>query len=257
MQPEDEISSAQHPCADASTLGGGADSSNRPWETDALPVDPGGAPAAVGLLAVAGAALLTLADMALMAPSGAAHAWPPPDQFAELSRWRLLTGYALGVLLVPAYIPGYWLVFRGLRNAGGWLSWPVLVLGSYTAAVTGALHAMPPLIGLLARHGAADAATGGRLLAQARSFADPLHGVVNGLFVLTSLWFAAAVLSGRTLFPRALAAANPLLVASLLLLPSLAAPRFAPAALLAAASYNLAHLVFFALATASFPRRGL
>ncbi len=192
--------------------------------------------------------------MALLYSPEGGYGFASYEPLAAVPRWRLLTGHYLGVLLLPAYIPGYWLVHRRLRDAGRWLSWPVFLLGSYTAAIAVACHGLLAVLALIVQHGAADPAAAQRLLEQARPFADPLHAVVNALFVLTSLWFAAAVLSGRSRLPRWLAAASPLLAGLVFALPHLLAPGFGPALVAAPASFNLGHLVFFALVTA-IPRR--
>ncbi len=255
MQPEEDTWRSDHPAdGDALSLGGGADSSNRPWETDSPPIGAGDAPLALGLLAICAAALLALADIALLYSPDGGYGFASYQPLADVPRWRLLLGHYLGVLLLPAYIPGYWLVFHGLRDAGVWRSWPVFLLGSYTAAIGGAVHGLIALLALIVQYGGTDPAASQRLLGQARSFADPLHGLVNGLFVLASLWFAVAVLSGRTRFPRWLAAANPLVLALVFVTPYLVAPGFKPALLAAPASFNLAHLVFFCLVTAALRR---
>ena len=248
---EDTWRSDRQPDCGASSLGGAADSSNRVWETDSLQVGAGDAPLALGLLAICAAALLSLADMALLYSPEGGYGFASYQPLADVPRWRLLLGHYLGVLLLPVYIPGYWLVFRGLRDAGVWRSWPVLLLGSYTAAIGGAFHGLIALLALIVQHGDTDLAASQGLLEQAGAFADPLHGLVNGLFVLSSIWFAVAVISGRTRFPRWLAAANPLILGLAIVAPYFLAPGFKPALLAAPASFNLAHLVFFCLVTAA------
>lgn len=233
-------------------LGAGADSSNRPWETDSLRIGEPAVPVALGYLACTAAALLAIADVALLYSPRAAYTFGNYEPLADIPRWRLLLGHYLGILVLPAYIAGYWLVFCGLRGAGPWRSWPVLLLGAYGTAVAGAFHGLLALVALMVHQGAAgDPTSGGALVEQARAFTDPLHGLVIALFVLGSLWFAIAVASGASAYPRWLAAANPLALAALLVLPYYLAPGFAPARLLLPASFNLAHLVFFALVTAA------
>ncbi|MFQ5351270.1 MAG: DUF6796 family protein, partial [Thermoanaerobaculia bacterium] len=222
--------------------------------TDSLQIGVGAAPLGLGLLAICAATLLSLADMLLLYSPDGGYGFSSYQPLAEVPRWRLLLGHYLGILLLPAYIPGYWLVLHGLRDAGPWRSWPVFLLGSYTAAIGGAFHGLLALLALIVQHGDADPAASGQLLGLARAFADPLHGLVNGLFVLASLWFAVAVLSGRSRFPRWLAAANPLLLGLLFVAPYFLAPTFLPALLAAPASFNLAHLVFFCLVTAALRR---
>ena len=255
MQAEEDIwRSERQPDCGATSLVGAADSSNRPWETDSLRIGAEEAPTALGVLVICVAALLSLADMALLYSPAGGYGFASYEPLAEVPRWRLLVGHYLGLLLLPAYIPGYWLVFRGLREAGPWRSWPVFLLGSYLAAIGGACHGLLALVAIIVQHGETDPAASERLLGLARGFIDPLHAVVNALFVLVSLWFAAGVLSGVTRYPRWLALANPLLLAILFVVPYYLAPGFTPALLAAPASFNLAHLVFFCLIVAALRR---
>ncbi len=256
MQPE-KGGWAEEDGGDEPLLRAGADSSNRPWETDSLRIGEPAAPVALGYLACAAAVVLAIADVALLYSPRAAYAFGNYELLADVPRWRLLVGHYLGILVLPAYIAGYWLVFCGLRGAGPWRSWPVLVLGAYGAAVAGAFHGMLALVALIVQQGAGgETALAGRLVEQARAFADPLHGLVIGLLALGSLWFAAAVAAGPSAYPRWLAAANPLALAALFVLPYYLAPGFAPARLVLPAAFHLAHLVFFALVTAVLGRGG-
>ena len=255
MQPEEHTRRNGHATeAGSASLGGAADSSNRPWETDSLRIAGAGTALRMGLLAICAATMLSLADMALPHSPAGAYGLGDYRALAEVPRWRLLLGHYLGILLLPAYIPGYWLVFRGLRRAGAWWSWPVFLLGSYTVAIAGARHGLVALLALMARLGAAEPAASRDLLDQARAFADPLRGAVIALLVLVSLGFAVAVLGGRTRFPRWLAAANPLVLALLFVAPHQLAPGFTPARLAALAGFDLTHLVFFVLVTAALRR---
>ena len=257
MRAEEDIGRSEPASEDcgASSLVGAADSSNRPWETDSLRVGAEPALPTLGVLAICAAALLSLADMALLYSPAGGYGFSSYEPLAEVPRWRLLLGHYLGVLLLPAYIAGYWLVFQGLRGTGRWLSWPVFLLGSYGAAIGGAFHGLLALVAVIVQHGESDPAASERLLGLARAFVDPLHGAVNALFVLASACFAAAVLSGRSRYPRWLALANPLALGLLFVVPYLVAPGFPPALLAAPASFNLAHLVFFCLVAAARRRR--
>ena len=251
MQTEDEIwRSDRQPDCGASSLGGGADSSNRPWETDSLRTGAGDPPLTLGLLAICAAAVLSLADMALAyAPEGG-YGFGLYQPFEALPQWRLMLGHCTGMLLLPAYIPGYWQVCRNLREAGAWLSRAVFVIGSLTAVIAATCHGGVALRALMVQTGFGGPASE-RVLGLARGISDPLSGWINIPFALASFGFTLAVLSGRTRFPRWLAYANPMVVGLVFVAPSLAAPTFLPALLAAPASFNLAHLVFFCLVTAS------
>lgn len=218
------------------SLGGGADSSNRPWETDAIRISADRESRLPGLLAIGAAAILALAWLTL--PQS-----PPLDggsasylRLAEASRWSLLLSHCLGVLLLPLYGAGYWLAARGLRGAGAWRSRPVFLLGSCMAAIAGAHHGLLAVLTRVAWHGGANPERAARLLAQAGAYSEPLQGLALGLGALASAWFAIGVVSGSTRFPRWLALANPLVLGA-----ALAAVLATPA------SFHLAHLLFFCL----------
>ncbi len=227
----------------------GADSSNRPWETDSLRISKPGLPA-LGVMAVAAAVLLSIADMALLYSPTGGYTAGDYGFLAAVPRWRLLLGHYLGILVLPFYLAGYWLVYRGLEQAGGWLSWPVLLLAAYATAVGSGLHAPFAVLGLIVQQGAAgEAATAQQLIGQARAFVEPLQALVVALSLAASLWFAVAVASGRSEFPRWLAAANPFVLFLLFATPYFLAPAFKPALLALPAAFSLAHVVFFALVT--------
>jgi hypothetical protein len=242
------------PETDASSLRGGADSSNRPWETDSVAVGASDPPPALGALAICAAALLAVADVALLySPDGGALS-AGHQGLADVASWRLLLGHYLGILLLPAYIPGYWLVKHGLRGAGAWSSWAVFLLGSYAAAIAIARHALVAPLALIARLGGSEPPGSSPLLALARGYAEPVQGLVAGLLLLASIWFAVAVLSGRSRFPRWLAAANPMALALLLVATHLLTSGFRPSPFAAQAAFDLAHLVFFCLIAVALRR---
>lgn len=232
------------------SLGGGADSSNRPWETHSLQIRSGGSPLTYGLLAICAAAILSLADVALAHAAEGGYGFGLYQPLEALPRWRLMFGHGAGLLLLPVYIAGYWSVFQILRDAGVRRSWPVFALGSLTAIITAACHGEIALRDLLAGAGFGATASD-RLLGLARDISDPLSGWINLPLALASLGFAFAVLSAHPRLPRWLAWANPMVLALAFVSPSLAAPDFAPALITAAASYNLGHLAFFCLVTSA------
>ena len=241
LRPEAAASDDRCPQTDA-----GADSSNRPWETDSLRIGAGRDDLAWGWLAIAAAALLSLADVALLYSPRGDYGSAELELLAGLPRWRLLLGHYLGLLAMPLYIPGYWLLYRGLRAAGGWWSLPVFLLGAYAAAIGCGLHAAIALSAALAGGEAA-----GATIAALSPFVRPLQGIVLGLVALASIWMALAIGSGRGRFPRWLAAATPFALALLFTVPYLVAPGFQPARLMLPAALNLGHLVFFALVVAT------
>lgn len=255
MRPQDHSWEPDGPSpGTAVSFGGGADSSNRPWETDSLRLAGPALARLLGPLSVAAAAVLALADLALLYSPDGGYGFGSYEPLAGVPRWRLLAGHYTGVLLLPAYIGGYWLASWALRAAGARWSWPVFILGAWGTAVAVGYQAMLSLLALVVQLGAGEPALSAALLERAGAFTEPLHATVNVLFVAASAWFAAAVLSGRGGLPRWLAAAVPMLAALAFELPYLLAPRLTPALVLAPASFHLGHLVFFALVTVALRR---
>lgn len=197
-------------------LAAGADSSNRPWETDALRIEADRPPLALGWLAVGAAAALLLAALA---PAAGA---PQP------SGWRLW----LGILLLPAYAAGYRLTGWGLREAGAWRALPVFPLGLYVAVLAAVLHV---LLGSKAAAG---------------TLSPPLLALIVLLLAALSLSLALAIATGQTRYPPWLALANPFLLTALCTLPFWKA---GPIATLPP-GFHLAHLLFFLAVTLTLGR---
>ena len=86
---------------------------------------------AAGILSVTAAFILIISDL-FLTYSPNAGAIDMLDMYVlEFSIWRLYIGALLGVFFVPFYLLGYWLIFRALRPAGFWYSFPVLIITGY------------------------------------------------------------------------------------------------------------------------------
>lgn len=234
MQPEPDHRPEGPSGGHGPSLDAGADSSNRPWETDSMRIGQGDLPLVWGWVAAAAAALAAIGDLLALASPAA------PGALA-MTRWPPLVGHYLGLLATPLFIPGYWLVYRGLRPAGAWSSLPVFLLGAYLAALAGGLRVAAALPAALV-------GGPGEALAGLRLWVGPLAGLALALLVLVSLWFAVATAGGRSHLPRWLAPAGPLLPALAVLAIVPAMPQLLPLAA------DLGHLVFFAAVTAALAR---
>lgn len=167
--------------------------------------------------------------------------------FVRVSMQRLAIGHFLGVLAAPLYLFGYLHIFLALRPAPMWLRGSVLVLGIYGFVIGDVWLGSRIDLALLVHAGAsADTSSAlGRLLEQASAYNEPLIQVVRVVIAMASALFVGAVLSGRSLYPRWMAACSPAAWLALVFLSYLLLPAFGAYTLPTA--MNIAHLIFFAL----------
>jgi hypothetical protein len=164
----------------------------------------------------------------------------------------LVVGYYLGVLAIPLYAVGYWYVGRGLPPRYGRA---VVVLGTCGAVVGATIHGVTGAA-LHASNLGNDAVQTDDSIATLLPFAAylvPLWALVAAALLAGSILFAIPVLRGESVYRRWMALASPgVLVA---VIGACASVSIWSRALLAPASPNLAHLLFFALASTSAARR--
>ena len=191
---------------------------------------------AAGLVAILAAVLASTGDILLL-HSGMLRA----QGDATVDAQSLIAGHYLGVLCIPFYAVGYWLVSRGLRPSEG-LARLVFLGGCYLGAVGAAIHGVTAVIIETGPVGVAASPVTVRHVV----YLLPLWLVLFAVSIAASLAYALAVLGGRTAFPRWAAAFNPVLIVLAMIVASLPFPALA--AYTVPASANLAHIPFFALA---------
>lgn len=158
-------------------------------------------------------------------------------------------GGLLGVFAIPLMLAGFWQVYAGLRPAGVWYGLPPTALWFYVTAVGTFVHGS--FISL---------AAGVRALNEVHEDDRPVlwaalshlqrvfqiaYATMFAGSIAAALWYALAAGSGRTLFPRWMAAVNPVT----LTLAWLAIKRVLPRRVqevTQGAGFNLANLLFFA-----------
>jgi hypothetical protein len=195
-----------------------------------------------GIVATVAAALASAGDLLLLAVATA------PGVDGSRAEPALVCGYYLGVLAIPLYALGYWDVGRRLPPRYGRavvaLGTCGAILGATIHGVTGAaLHARS-VAGIAAPRPDDSAYLS---LMPFAAYLLPLWAVVAVALLAGSLLFAVPVLRGESVYPRWMALASPAV-----LIAAIAACASASAwsrTLIAPASPNLAHTIFFALAT--------
>lgn len=174
-------------------------------------------------------------------------------QFFGSSPERLAAGALIAVLTTPLYLAGVWHIYLALKPAGSWSSvGPLLLLTSgYAIApfVHGSFYYIAELVKLLpllepaARANVLEAATRGTTV---------LFGTYAVLAIVTIagfVWMIVTVARGRTLYPRWIAVANPILLMAIGSLLDRVLPY--PLSLwLEGAGLNLGMLFFFILSLA-------
>ena len=201
-------------------------------------------PPLLGILGVAGLALLVTSDLLLV--------WTPQrdlDVFRaaqDKSDARIHTGVVLGVFSIPLVLAGVVFLWGGLAPAGFWLAAPPLLLAGFAYVVGAAFHAVIGPFMLAIREAHATSAESSPLLRPMKRIFDVLRTALWVSIFASSLWLLVALLSGRTLYPPWVAAVSPFP----LVLGSRIGARFAPPAVAGAmtpAGGNVAMLVFLVL----------
>lgn len=225
---------------------------------------------ASGLTAILGTALYTASDVLLVGVDANLANYPNLQPHAQIlgtmakmvavPQWRLSWGALLGIFAAPLTVAGFWQMHRGLARAGLKWSLPPLLLFCWAQIVSPFLHGshiylgeyvqalnrlrpecQPVLLAMLER--------------QHRLLGVTLLGMVSCV-VIASAWYSVLVVSGRTAFPRWLAAFTPITV----FLAWSVLRKVLPAAVavaLSGAGINIGFLVFFSLNTWSLWRKDL
>lgn len=197
-----------------------------------------------GLVAVLAAILASVGDILLLY-----NGMLRVQGNAVVDAPTLIAGHYLGVLCIPFYAVGYWLVSRGLRPSEG-PARLVFLAGCYLGAVGAAIHGVTAVIIETGPIGV----EASPVTVPHAVYLFPLWLVLFAISIAASAAYALAVLGGRTAFPRWAAAFNPVLIVLAMIGASLPFPALA--AYTVPASANLAHIVFFGLAAVLLSRKG-
>lgn len=199
---------------------------------------------AAGLIAVLAAVLASVGDILLL-HNGMLRA----QGSAAVDAQALVAGHYLGVLCIPFYAVGYWLVSRGLRPSER-LARLVFLAGCYLGALGAAIHGVTAVIIETGPVGVENSP----VTVPHAVYLMPLWLVLFAVSIAASIAYAIAVLGGRTAFPRWAAAFNPVLIVLAMIAASLPFPALA--AYTVPASANLAHILFFGFAAILLSRKG-
>ena len=200
----------------------------------------------VGMLA----AILTGAGEFLLHFSDAGN-YADDGQYAFLlhvSAWRLTWGHFIAVLGAPLYLVGMWHIYLGLKPYNQKIAFILFLVGSYGFVVGAVWIGSRASIALLAQANAvAPTEALQTLIDNYVLHSESLLQVVRATTLLTSLGYIAMVLTGKTLYPRWMAAFSPIVLLILSFLLFAVVPALGKYTLPIA--LNVGYFLFFALST--------
>ncbi|CAM1369944.1 DUF6796 family protein [Tenacibaculum xiamenense] len=165
-----------------------------------------------GLLAIFGGVLTYISDHMLrgeFAP-GSAVGIIDVIRTGKLAYEPLYWGSLLGYATLPLYLLGLWPLYRALEPAGRVLATiPVILLG-YALALFPGYHYAAILYAL--GFESANNSSNSLLSEQLMQVLDGTHMIIMPTVILSSLWIAVLILSGKTLYARWMVIASPLLM---------------------------------------------
>lgn len=215
-----------------------------------------------GLLAIVGALVYSVGDILLLASKADLADYPNLQPHAKalsgsekmvvLSWPRLIWGGLLGVFATPLVLAGFWQVYQGLALAGPGAALPPAMLFAVSSVIGAFVHgsfiylgeyvqalnqvdekSQPVLLEMLAHH---------------RIIMIITYGFLLTCILVATIWYIMLVVSGQTLFPRWMAAINPVTALAAWMILKKALPRAVTDAT-EGAGFNIAYLVFFICTT--------
>ena len=218
-----------------------------------------------GIAGIAAAAAYTVGDTLLIGNTATAAEFPHLAQYGDnllvrrsavflaSSTERLAAGALVGVFATPLYLAGLWHIFQASKPGGTRWSLPpflLMVTGiSIAAFVHGSFFYVAEILKTI---GQVDAPAQAALIALATRTTRWLfiaYGVVAVPTLIGFAWLTTAMARGKTLYPRWVAFANPIVCMLAGVLVDRVVPQ--PLALwLSGAGLSIGMLAFFALSTA-------
>lgn len=157
---------------------------------------------------------------------------------------RITAGYFLGILAIPLYVIGYWIVYQILKRSDNNHANGILFTGAFGVTLGVTFHGAA---GMLTRQLVSANTSGADLwesVLPLLPLAVPLFIIVHIILVIGSIWFAVAIWDESSSIPRWMSLLSPGAVALIVFLISLVwgplGDWLQPSAL------NLGHIAFFA-----------
>ncbi len=228
-----------------------------------MPTDPLTLVHLSGLFAIVGTLSYAIGDVLMLAVKADITNYPNLQPHAKLLSgteklvalpwWRLAWGGLVGVLATPLLVAGLWHLYYGLAPAGAWLAWPPVLLFGVSFILAPFVHGSFIYLGEYVQAlNRVSAESQDVIIGMFRRFRQVLiisYGTLMVFALAAIIWFALAVAQGDTLFPRWLAATNPLILLLLYFLVRRVGPKLTER--VDGAGFSIAYLAFFILTTAT------
>ena len=215
-----------------------------------------------GITGMTAAFISSVGDVVLLASpvSGWELYVHPFGHISEISwcQCRIIVGGFLGVVFLPLMIVGLYHILYGLKPLGKCISWFTFIIAAHAVVVGTIFHAshMFMITGVETNFAIIGTSEAGisEMIALFTEYIDTMFYLLIVESLIASLLFVIAVLTGRTLFPRPMAIANPviLIVAVTFVFILLPAPI---GGYLGASGMNVGMFIFFFLSTLVLSRR--
>ena len=228
-----------------------------------MPTDPLTLVHLSGLFAIVGTLSYAIGDVLMLAVKADITNYPNLQPHAKLLSgteklvalpwWRLAWGGLVGVLATPLLVAGLWHLYYGLVPAGAWLAWPPVLLFGVSFILAPFVHGSFIYLGEYVQAlNRVSAESQDVIIGMFRRFRQVLiisYGTLMVFALAAIIWFVLAVAQGDTLFPRWLAATNPLILLLLYFLVRRVGPKLTER--VDGAGFSIAYLAFFILTTAT------
>ncbi|MFQ5446586.1 MAG: DUF6796 family protein [Saprospiraceae bacterium] len=198
-----------------------------------------------GLLGLAASVIVGVGEFLLHFSAAGYGGEPVYGYLQNVSPERVNWGHFLLVAALPLYFAGYWFIYQTLGRSRWALA--VLLTGILSFTTGGIwVTSRAMLIEIVQNGGAATT----NLLAFYEGHYEILVQVLRVLVLLLSFFWVMAVLKTKTIYPKWMAACNPIVLLALVFLSYLVWP--AAGKYLVPTAMNVAHFIFFGLALFHF-----
>lgn len=206
-----------------------------------------------GLLGLAGAIIVGVGELLLQfTPQGGITDMEEYAFFNNVSSTRLAWGHYIAVLGAPLYLFGYWHICKLLEPGGRYLGYTVFFLGAYSFMVGAVWIGQRAFLGETV-HAITQNDASLSLLQTFSGLNEPLVNVLRVSILMISVIWIAQIVRGKTLYPKPMVLAAPVLILAIIFGLSLTWKQ-AEIYLLPAAM-NLTHFILFGLSIIVWMRR--
>lgn len=211
-----------------------------------------------GLLALLGTILFSIGDVLLLAGTASLDDFPRlkpfskllsgAEKMAALSPNRMIWGALLGVFAAPLVLSGFWQVYQGLTGANEFIVLTTVLLFATASALGGFVHGtfyfMGEYVQALNKVDEPSQSVIEAMIIRHRKILIISYAPVLIIIIIASILFSVLVATQQTLFPKWMAAVNPVTLTIAWLLIKRILPKFVTESL-EGAGFNIAYFIFF------------